>query len=148
MIIIQKLIGFFVVIRLLTKTSEEYCQRDNLQHKHLFLFDDQVRKDTFIGWVRRIDEKNPLRIEINHFWVFTSPNSIPRAMINKIERPTNTRQSPYATNIHHQGKVNEDFPFILFWSASLGLKTIDRSTFRLEFCQPLQLWFDFVQSLT
>ncbi len=47
-----------------------------------------------IGWVRKIEEKNPVMIDVNHFWVFKSPNSIPRAIIKTMERPTNIRERP------------------------------------------------------
>jgi len=44
--------------------------------------------------MRKIDEKNPVRIDVNHCCVFKSPNSTPRAIINKIEIPTNTKERP------------------------------------------------------
>ncbi len=62
---------------------------------------------TLIGWIRRIDEKKPLINDVNHFWVFKSPNSIPRAIIKMIDTTANINDKPYARKIHHQGKVSE-----------------------------------------
>ncbi len=67
-----------------------------------------MKNITFVGWVRNIDEKNPVRIDVNHFWVFKSPNSIPRTIVKKIETPTNINERLYARNRHHQGNVNFD----------------------------------------
>jgi hypothetical protein len=84
---------------------------------------DKKRKNvTFNGCVSKIDEKNPVRIDVNHFWVLSSPNSMPRAIIKRIETPTKIIQSPYTINIHHQGKVNEDLTLLFFSSTSLWLK--------------------------
>ena len=81
--------------------------------------------------MRRIDEKNPLRTDVNHCFVFKSPNSIPRAMINRIDIPTNIMQRPYAINKHHHGNVNlSDF---FFFSFSLENKKIRKEKFYFQF---------------
>ncbi len=51
----------------------------------MFVFSLWINKYTLIGWMRNIDEKNPVSSDVNHFWVFKSPNSIPRAIIKRIE---------------------------------------------------------------
>ncbi len=49
------------------------------------LFIKHMNESTLIGWIRSIDEKNPVRRDVNHFWVFRSPNSIPRTIIKNMD---------------------------------------------------------------
>jgi hypothetical protein len=63
--------------------------------------------------MNKIDERNPVRIDVNHFWVFKSPNSIPRTIMKKIESTTNNKEIPYAINKHQQGNVNLLFFFFI-----------------------------------
>ena len=58
--------------------------------------------------MRKIEEKNPVRIDASHFCVFKSPNSMPRTTMKKMETATNINESPYATKRHHQGNVIDD----------------------------------------
>ncbi len=57
------------------------------------------------GSVRQIDEINPIRTDVNHFWVLRSRNSILRIMIKNSDTKTNNIERIYARKIHHQGKV-------------------------------------------
>jgi hypothetical protein len=49
---------------------------------------------TFNGSVRRIEEKTPDKIDVNHFWLLISPNSIPRPIMNIVQTPINIKQIP------------------------------------------------------
>ncbi len=74
-----------------------------------------INEFTLSGWIKNIDEKNPVRSDVNHFWVFKSPNWIPRTIIKNIEIPANINDKPYAINKHHQGNVTWDRFFLVDW---------------------------------
>ena len=88
-LIVKVLIHFFVVVDISTEAWEENCQCQDLwwwrRSERYKLERDEKLASTLIGWVNIMEEKRPVRIEVNHFWVFASPNSIPRTIMKKIE---------------------------------------------------------------
>lgn len=58
------------------------------------IFNENQNQQTLMGWERRIDEKKLITNDPSHFWTLISPNSIPRAIINRIETIINKNDKP------------------------------------------------------